>query len=93
MRANSVTFELLQDPPVLDWNVRVQVKGEDFEMRAIPIAATIGDTPIEGLQLDPELDGFVGYLSELPDDGAHLFLGYMEGPLEDTDLTYQADNT
>jgi hypothetical protein len=82
-------FEMLAEPPIPEWVMRVSVKGSGFVIRALPLVAQVGDLAVEGVQLDPDGAGFIGYLPTEPADGAKLRVGYPEGDLVDTDFTYQ----
>jgi hypothetical protein len=90
VKVDSATFELLAEPPVPEWILRVTAKGSGFRIRALPLSARVGEVPVEGLLEDDDLQGFVGYLRSVPPDGAHLFVGYDPGELEDTDITFEA---
>jgi hypothetical protein len=90
MNVESATFELLVEPPVAEWIMRVTAHGSGFEIRALPLCARVGDVPVEGLLEDDDLQGFVGYLRTVPPDGAHLFVGYDPGKLADTGIDYQS---
>jgi len=87
---DSATFEPLAEPPVPDWIIRVTAKGGGFEFRADPLVARVGDLPVEGLLIDDDGAGFLGYLSSVPPDGAHLFVGYASDPELDTDIAFEA---
>lgn len=88
----SVNFELLAEPPIPEWVVRVTVKGSGFEIRAVPVGARVGEIPVEGIMLAADESGFTGYLSAEPPDGSPLLVGFLEGPLTDTGLVYHAPN-
>jgi hypothetical protein len=90
VKVESASFELLAEPPVPDWIVRVAARGSGFQIRALPLCARVGDVPVEGVLEDTDLQGFSGYLSAVPPDGAHLFVGYDPAELEDTDIEFQA---
>jgi hypothetical protein len=90
VKVESATFELLAEPPVPEWIMRVTAKGSGFQVRALGLCARVGDVPVEGLLEDDDLKGFVGYLRSVPPDGAHLFVGYDPGDLKDTDIQFHA---
>jgi hypothetical protein len=90
VKVESASFELLAEPPVPDWIVRVEAKGSGFQTRALPLCARVGDVPVEGVVEDDDLQGFVGYLGAVPPDGAHLFVGYDPAQLQDTDIEFEA---
>lgn len=89
MKVDSAEFQVLAEPPVPEWLVRVTVKGEGFVKRAIPLGARVGDFPVEGIVTNLDSTGFTGYLRGEPADGDHLFVGYLQGELEDTGIIYQ----
>jgi hypothetical protein len=90
VNVESATFELLAEPPIPEWIVRVTATGSDFEVRALPLCARVGDVPVEGLRIADDQNGFVGYLRTVPPDGAHLFVGYDPAEVDDTDIQYNA---
>jgi hypothetical protein len=90
VKVNSATFELLAEPPVPEWIVRVTAKGTGFQIRSLALCARVGDVPVEGLLEDDDLKGFVGYLRAVPPDGEHLFVGYDPARLVDTGVEFQA---
>jgi hypothetical protein len=90
VKIESATFEMLAEPPVPEWILRVTAKGSGFQIRALPLCARVGDVPVEGLLEDDDLGGFVGYLRSVPPDGAHLFVGYDPADVADTDIEFQA---
>lgn len=92
MHVENATFEVLAEPPVPQWAVRVTATGTDFEIRALPLSARVGDVPVEGLLENDDGQGFVGYLGEVPPNGSHLFVGYIAGQLRDTDIVFEVPN-
>lgn len=85
----SATFEMLAEPPIPEWVMRVTARGEGFEVRALPLAAQVGELAVEGIQLDIEGTGFVGFLVTEPPEGAMLRVGTLDEGLHDTGITYQ----
>ncbi len=89
MSVDTATFEILAEPPMPDWIVRVTAQLEGYEIRAVPLVARVGDVPVVGLRQNHDLTGFVGYLTTIPPDGAHLFVGYADD-LQDTGIAFEA---
>ena len=85
----SAKFEMLEEPPLPEWVMRVTVKGSGFERRALPLVGEVGDLSVQGIQLDPDGAGFVGYLVTEPADGDPFRVGYPEGDLLETGITYK----
>lgn len=71
------------------WVLRIDVEGGDFEFRAMPVIASVGDVPVEGIILKLTGDGFVGLLRSFPDVGDELKVGYLDEGLVGTGFTYQ----
>jgi len=88
IKIDSATFEMLADPPLPEWVMRVTVKGSGFEHRALPLVGEVGDLDVRGIQIDPDEAGFIGYLVTEPAEGAVLRVGYPEGDLLDTGIAY-----
>ena len=87
----SANFEVLAMPPIPEWIVRVSVKGTGFVNRAVPLGATVGSVPVEGIVLDLDGGGFVGYLATQPPDGSTLQVGYLDAEeLTNTGITFNA---
>jgi hypothetical protein len=84
MKVDSAEFEVLADPPLPDWRVRIVAVGEDFTTRAAPIEARVGDQPVEGLMPRADASGFTGFVREEPAAGDRLFVGYLDDGLEET---------
>lgn len=89
MNIDSATFELLAEPPVPEWIIRVEVTGSGFEVRALPFMARVGDIPVEGLHARDDGTLLVGHLRAVPTDGDHLFVGYADHDLIDTGVAFQ----
>ncbi|MFL6388957.1 MAG: hypothetical protein ACJ71U_15860 [Terriglobales bacterium] len=84
----SATFEMLEEPPLPEWVMRVTVKGSGFERRALPLFGKVGSLAVQGIQIDPDETGFIGYLVTEPAEGDVLHVGYPEGDLLDTGIAY-----
>jgi hypothetical protein len=68
--------------------LRIEVTGSDFEYRAAPVVARVGAVPVEALVVDLEGTGFVGQLRSMPQTGDELEVGYEDGELIKTGLTF-----
>src|SRR5262245_21378708 len=79
-------FEPNEDP---DWPFSVHVIGTGFSHRAIPLVATVGETRVEQIAINPDQNGFSGWMREEPADGALLRIGWLDGPMFETDTQYQ----
>ncbi|MDX6530203.1 MAG: hypothetical protein QOH41_2493 [Blastocatellia bacterium] len=90
MEITAVTFtpSPVEADPI--WVLRVEVKGGEFQHRAAPVVATVGDVPVEAIIVRAAGDGFVGHLRASPPDGAKLKIGYLDTELVETDFTYSA---
>ena len=88
----SATFETLAEPPVPQWIIRVTAVGSDLTDTALKLAARVGDVAVEGVLVADAGDGFTGFLTAIPNDGDHLFVGYDPSLLEDTDVVFHAPN-
>jgi hypothetical protein len=84
-------FDELPEPDdELGWRVIVKFAGTGFVQAAMPIVAMVGDFPVEGLLVDENGGGAVGFLREIPPTGAPLKVGYLDTGLEETDFRYPA---
>jgi hypothetical protein len=92
MNVDSAQFEVLAEPPVPEWVMRVTAKGSGFATRAVPLGAQLGDVPVEGLVIDLDAAGFTGYLRRIPPSGSRLLVGYRDGELADTGITFDPPN-
>lgn len=92
MNVDSATFEALAGPAISDWVMRVTVVGSGFVQRALPLQVRVGDVVIEGLFFSGNQSGFIGYLTETPPDGAHLFVGYADQEPRDTGVIFHTDD-
>jgi hypothetical protein len=88
MKIDRADFELLAEPAVPGWVVRVTVHGDDFAPRAVPLGAQVGELVVEGIVTAPDHNSFTGYLGSEPADGEHLFAGYLDTDLTDTGIEY-----
>ena len=70
-------------------SMHVQVAGEDFVARAVPLTARLGDQDVRRVSVRADGRGFAGILERAPRDGDRLFVGYADEELEGTDVVYR----
>jgi len=75
------------DPSVV---LRIEVQGSDFQHRAAPIIALVGDVIVENICVSLGNDGFVGQLREFPKNGDSLKVGYLDTGLATTSVVYNS---
>jgi hypothetical protein len=88
MHVTNATFSI---PPVLldpTCVVQVRVEGSGFRHRAMPVAARIGNVPLEFVVVNAAGTKFVGLLRTFPQIGDVLKVGYLDTELMDTTITY-----
>lgn len=56
--------------------MRISGTGRNFQPRALPFLARVGDLEIEMISWNLQGDRFVGYLRRVPNTGDRLFVGY-----------------
>jgi hypothetical protein len=88
MQVEHAEFEHLDPSPSPRWVMRIRIIGENFEQRAIPIVAQVGDQAVEGLMPLFEGNGVQGFLTAEPAVGDELRVGYADSPLIATGITY-----
>jgi len=71
------------------WPIRVIVAGSDFEHRASPVVAKVGNVTVEAILVTLAGDGFVGLLATTPAVGDTLKVGYLDTDLIDTNIPFQ----
>jgi hypothetical protein len=71
-------------------HTHVQVSGEHFVPRGVPLLARLGNQPLVAIVLRNGGEGFAGIAERAPQDGDRLFVGYADGPLAATDVVYRA---
>ena len=96
MLIESVEFENLNNPPPQfeRWKMRVVLSGDGFESRAMPMAVQVGAQNVEMLVpwfLEGGIGGLQGFLVELPQPGDVVRIGYVDGPLHDTEFQFSDD--
>ncbi len=92
MNIDSATYHDLSAASEPLWKLRIVVQGSHFMHRAKPIAAEVGQVPVEVIVIDAEGDRFVGLLGALPNNGDVLKVGYLGGQLLNTGLAYSASS-
>lgn len=78
MQVDRGHFEELEPGAVPGFVMKVYVEGENFEARAVPLQARVGDQTVDQLFIAPDGSGFSGLLAEAPDDGDRLFVRYAD---------------
>jgi|SRR4029453_7056741 hypothetical protein len=91
-----VEFENLSNPPPQfeRWKMRVVLHGDGFDIRAMPIAVRVGEQNAEMIVpwfLEGSIGGIQGFLVETPQDGDVVQVGYVDGPLADTEFQFSDD--
>jgi hypothetical protein len=91
-----VEFENLNNPPPAfeRWKMRVVLHGDGFEIRAMPMAVQVGDQTVEMLMpwfLEGSIGGIQGFLVAIPQVGDVVRIGYVDGPLHDTEFLFSDD--
>ena len=85
---SEAVFEKLEEP-LGSLVIRVSVGGSGFVERAVPVAARVGDVPLQRIVVSPDGEGIVGFLDAEPADGAHLAVGYLGEEEIETDFAYR----
>ncbi len=91
-----VEFENLNNPPPAfeRWRVRVVLHGDGFDVRAMPMAVQVGDQNVEMIMpwfLQGSIGGIQGFLPAPPQAGDVVRVGYVDGPLADTEFQFSDD--
>lgn len=69
--------------------VHVQVRGEGFLPRAVPLVARLGEQEVVRVVLSADGRGFAGILEQVPREGDRLHVGYADEELSPTDVVYR----
>jgi len=85
VQVESVEYKFIDTPR---WGMRITIIGRGFEQRAIPIVAQVGDQSVEALMPLLNNDGVMGFLAREPTVGDEVRVGFADGPLIDTGITY-----
>lgn len=88
MQVERAEFERLDPSPSPRWVMRIRIIGKNFEQRAVPIVAEVGDQAVEALMPLFERNGVQGFLTAEPAVGDELRVGYADAPLINTGITY-----
>lgn len=89
MDITGVQFEALPEDPASPWVMRVTVEGDDLDPGAAPFQAVVGSVPVDGIIDRINGTGLIGFLATVPNDGDELAIGWIDGELFPTGLTYQ----
>jgi hypothetical protein len=68
------------------WKLVVIVTGSGFLERGLPLTASVGSVPVQGIFTNPDGSGFSGLLATTPNDGDSLSVGYEV--VASTDLVF-----
>lgn len=68
--------------------VHLQVRGDGFVPRAVPLLARLGQQMVSRVMLSPDGRGFAGILERTPRSGDRLYVGYADAELQPTDVVY-----
>lgn len=78
MKVNRGHFEELEPGAIPGFVMKLYVEGENFEHRAVPLRARVGDQVVDQLYIAPDGSGFAGLLTETPSDGDRVFVRYAD---------------
>jgi hypothetical protein len=88
MKISKATFDKPFEGAEPVWALRVEVEGEEFIHRALPVVAQVGNVRVESIVVNMAGDGFVGLLRSVPPVGAELKVGYADSKLIETGITF-----
>lgn len=88
MQIERADFEFVDREALPQWTMRVRIMGEGFEQRAAPIVALVGSQAVQAIMPLLDGDGIQGFLEEEPAAGDELSIGYADGSLIGTGITY-----
>lgn len=89
MNVTDATFAPAFEGAGPEWALEIDVEGSEFEFRAAPIVAQVGQVRVERIVLKLENDGFTGLLRQHPNAGDKLQVGYLDEGLMETDIEFQ----
>lgn len=73
--------------------MHLQVDGENFAMRSVPVVARLGEQDVRRLVIRSDGRGFAGVLERNPQEGDRLFVGYADTELQATSVVYGGDGS
>lgn len=88
-RVDSAMFFPLEEAQRALGVMEIYVVGEGFEDRATPLDARLGDQPVDYIAVNSGGAGFSGTVARMPENGDRLYVGYMDGELEATEVVYR----
>lgn len=68
--------------------MHMQVFGENFVARAVPLLARLGEQMVSRVVVSADGRSFAGILEQTPQPGDRLFVGYADAALQSTDVVY-----
>ena len=60
--------------------VRITLHGKNIFMRALEPIVRVGDIVVQYPEIQPDEQRIIGYLKEIPEDGAPITIGYGKQP-------------
>jgi hypothetical protein len=85
MNVTNVTFANINHELL---KLRVTINGEGFIPMATKITGMVGECRLSFIISLPDADGVMGFLTEIPNEGDVLFIGYADHELTRTEFTY-----
>lgn len=88
MQIERAEFEFVDKDLLPDATMRIRIIGQEMDLRAVPIVAEVGSQAVDFIV--PLLDGsgVQGFLADEPAVNDALRIGYADGPLIETGITY-----
>lgn len=69
--------------------MHIQVLGQNFVARAVPLMARLGRQMVTRIVIRGDGSGFAGILEAMPQEGDRLYVGYADGELQSTNVVYR----
>ncbi len=69
--------------------MHMQVRGQGFVARAVPLLARLGPQVVGRIVLSADGRGFAGVLERTPREGDRLHVGYADTELQPTSVVYR----
>lgn len=85
----SILVLQLDEPAEGIFEAQVFVSGSDFVVGAAGVTARLGAQDVQQSIVNPDGDGFSGFVETMPSSGDKLFVGYDGFEQVDTGLTFQ----